>query len=217
MSKLTLSDTLGLANPYLYEPLISETTKAKIDRFGRLVPPTSAILLEKRLAQTDTEVDVCLKMDKTDRGQAFYSGSYPTFAPDSILYNEPAWQRIQQFSALWQQADSPINKYSEHLWLEFDNQELNKNILLPCFFFDLPKGTNQDFTWVTELALPTLYGQAVSPKTKTILDNCVASLPQYAYINYVGTMLSRPDSPVRLCIKSDNRITNRMNQQLISF
>ena len=108
MSKLTLTDTLGLANPYLYQPLISEATKTKLERFGCLLPPTSAILLEKRLTQTDTEVDVCLKMDKTDGGEAFYSGSYTPFAPDSRLYNEAAWQRIQQFSALWQQSDSPI-------------------------------------------------------------------------------------------------------------
>ena len=203
MSKFTLADVIKASESYLYEPIVSATTLSKIKNFSSLITPISAVGFEWRLAEDSTEVDYFIRADKEDGGDLIFAACNPDTSPDASLYNDPLWQRVKQFCQIWIQKNSPLNQQVETIWLEMDNQELDKAQPAPCFFFEVSRQANKNPEWITELALPTLYGQPVPQTTKNTLKNCINHLPKFAHIAYIGTMLSRSTSPIRLCVKME--------------
>ncbi len=203
MSQLTLADVIKISTAHLEKPIVSVETLKKITNFSKLLPATSAIGFEHRLAQDNTEVDFFIRAGKKDGGDKIFAAYNAQTSPHPQLYHSPLWGRIKQFCHIWLQEDYPLNQYIEHIWLEMDNQELDREQPAPCFFFEVSHQANKNYDWITKLALPTLYGQSVPETTKNQIAHCISNLPKYSHIAYIGTMLSRPNSPIRLCIKME--------------
>lgn len=201
MSKFTLADLIAKSQSYLYPPIVSPKTLNKINKFSNLLPPTSAVGLEWRLAEDNTEVDYFIRADHRDEGDKILAGCNPEKTLAISLSNDPIWQRIQQFCQIWIQENSPLNKYVDIIWLEMDNQELDKAAPAPCFFFELLRQATQDPDWITDIALKNLYGNPVALSTKDAIAKCIDHLPEFASLVYIGAMLSRSASPIRLCVK----------------
>ncbi len=201
MSKFTLADLINASEAYLGEPLVSCKTLQKINNFSSLIPPTSVIFFESRLRDNKTEVDYSIPVNKEDGGDAIFAGYNPNKSPDVSLYKHPIWQRVKKFCQIWHKSNTPINQYVTTIWLEMDNHELDKPQPVPCFLFNLSYQATKNPEWITETALTTLYGKSISPAIQTIINNCINNLPKFGYIVYIGTMLSRSTSPIRLCVK----------------
>ncbi len=200
MSKFTLADLIKASLAYLDEPIISAQTLQKINKFSSLIPPTSGIGFEWRLGENKTEVDYFIRGVKEDGGDAIFAGYNPNKSPALSLYKHPSWQRVKKFCQIWQKSNTPINQHVKTIYFEMDNQELDKPQPVPCFFFDLSYQATKNPEWITETALTTLYGKSISPAIQTIINNCINNLPKFGYIVYIGTMLSRSTSPIRLCV-----------------
>lgn len=201
MSKFILADIIKKSKCYLYPPLISAATLDKVNKFSSLIPPISTIGFEWRLTEENTEVDYFIRATKRDGSDRIFAACNPEKSPASFLYDDPTWESVKQFCQIWLEPDSLLNQYVKSIWLEIDNQELNKIQPVPCLFFELSRQAIKETDWITEIALKTLYGKPILSKTKKTIQNCIAHLPEFAMIAYIGTMLSRPTSPIRLCVK----------------
>lgn len=129
--------------------------------------------------------------------------------PEQFL-QQPEWRNINEFSQVWADQTSLLQKHIKCFWLEFDMPESLPTICIPSVFFGperLPEGiaSNEasEYHWLLDTALPLLRGEQLSKKVQYHVLNCIQKIPPTASLFQVGTMLSRSSNDVRLYI---NRI-----------
>ncbi|HZI74186.1 MAG TPA: hypothetical protein VFD73_09220, partial [Gemmatimonadales bacterium] len=123
--------------------------------------------------------------------------------------DEPRWTRIQQFARSWADASSPLSRKVEEVWLEFDvclTQDTPNHT--PSVFFSIgdqdpqepaPRRTPfSECLSAAEEGLQILGGRRTSSATRSTLVECFHRLPSSARILFLGAMISRDTSTVRV-------------------
>ena len=123
------------------------------------------------------------------------------------FFQQPEWRHIAEFSEVWANQTSLLQKHIKCFWLEFDMPETLPTTFIPSVFFGpekLPEGIASNdasqYHWLLDSALPLLRGQQLSKKVQHHVMNCIKKMPTTASLFQVGTMLSRSSNDVRLYI-----------------
>ena len=116
------------------------------------------------------------------------------------------WNNLRLFTNEWCKDGSILNEKIYGLWFEFDmNHEINGLPIPSVFINTLPISNNfslndEQYTWLTEKAIPLLIGEKLSDSVKLNFENCVQNLPNKTFLIDIGFMLSRSNSEIRLML-----------------
>jgi hypothetical protein len=208
IQSLLASNYLSSSEPYIAN-LISKDNFNEILNVARLFPGnlTSFLGFECRLGEYDARADWAfaisgLNGDRYVLANLFKNGYFPGQLLD---YSE--WRQIRDFSKAWIDPNSILSDKVQCFWLEFDMPEESPEIPIPCVFFGpskIPEGASvNDFThyeWLTQIALPLLWGHPISKATESNLKKCIKEMPKYTSLFQVGTLLSRSSNGIRIYI-----------------
>lgn len=182
MTVVTLADHLAAALlPWRVDQALSPAARQTLAGLaGRLPARLSGFFgLECRLGEAAPVADILFRVDAPDERAAL--------AELDPAPGDPVWRRLRAFAAAW---PGP----AERLWLEFDTAA--GPTLLPSVFF----GARRMGDWVFD-ALAGIRGEALPPATIACFGRCRDALPEGGEIFQIGTMLSRPEAFLRLCVR----------------
>jgi hypothetical protein len=184
--------------------LISEQTFKSIERIASMLPGplTEFFGFECPLGTHEEIADFLVCAGAVEGGRSVLAGTSSTSTLASAFADHFVWRRIREFAAHWSNPQSPLYAAVSGIWLEFDMHERPSAIPVPSVFFGserLRRGT--ECSWAIETALPVLNGSPLSDQQRRMIARCVNELPTAAHIFQIGLMLSRPNSPLRLCVR----------------
>ncbi|HEX2210555.1 MAG TPA: hypothetical protein VHG93_22940 [Longimicrobium sp.] len=168
--------------------------------------PAAAVSLfgyEVRLDDASAGSDVLAAASVADGGRAVLAGT----PPHPVLpWEEAGWRSVRRFCAEWADRGSPLWEGADDLWLEWDAADPSAP-RIPSVFFG-PRidtghaaGTPAERTMaVLRAGFGTLMEEGWSPAAAVRARACLDALPEHARVFQAGLMLSRPGSPVRLCV-----------------
>jgi len=131
----------------------------------------------------------------------------------TLFHEDEIWNKIFKFCCKWEERGAIINNKISDIWLEFDNNQMNKELPQACFFFStrnihrrkIGDGNILDIDWLLESALHILINEYLSDRMKKMVKRCIDALPQNGTVFQIGVMLSRKLSEytdrdsIRLC------------------
>lgn len=212
----TLEETLNLVvAPYISSQLISPAHLSHINQVARILPGamTSFFGFECRLGESAPRADFLACINVADGGREILAGQHPTADLPATLFDHPVWQRVRQFSSHWADANSMLYEQADNVWIEFDVDGPPPTIPVPSLFFG-PKGIQSQIVslahsdgafhphqWITQMALPLVLGDVLTPSTEQKLFECFDALPVNAEVFQIGVMLARKSDLVRLCVR----------------
>jgi hypothetical protein len=209
LEKYTPNDYFSLAEPFVSKMLVSQNNFKKIQTIARYFPSglTDFLGFEVRLNGEESQADWALAI--SGRNNARYelakflnNGSLPT-----SYRHTPEWNRILKFTELWTKPNSVLYDKILGAWLEFDMPEHPPEVPIPSVFFNpakikaSAKGKKSDFSWFTQLAIPSLLGHSLKPEVEQNLYESLRKMPKDASLFIVGVMLSRDTSDVRMSVQ----------------
>jgi hypothetical protein len=162
---------------------------------------------ECRLGTRDGAVDwlVCVRPD--GGGRDVLARLHETHLP-AAWRAHPSWRRIFDFAARWASPESALADLVENVWLEFDAGTFGQEAPAPAVFFgarDLraPFAGDRLDRIVAGLVggQAMLRGSEADGAARGGLRRALAALPDGARIFQVGTMLSRSERGLRLCVR----------------
>jgi len=115
---------------------------------------------------------------------------------DSTIVTSPPWQRFRTFCESW--SDSALLRQTSNVWLEFDRSRHSVPVLRPSVFFGVHRA--KDSQRLAEAGVNLLRGGSLPAHLAHALSHCFSALPTNARVFQVGVMLSRKNTPVRLCV-----------------
>lgn len=178
--------------PGLPDGIISAEASARLSKLAALFSDFAAseYIMESCLNAEDAEVDFSFRV-LTEEKECLGDGVKRIhFSP---LAADATWLRIIDFVNYWPQD-------IEDIWLEMDYDEYEKQIPLPCFFFNaerVVKNRNVDYALLFA-ALRLLLSDAQVDLLRDNLVNVIDLLPPDAGLFQIGTMLARNSDRVRI-------------------
>ena len=185
-------------------------SSSALQRLRAAVAPLPAaisdwIYLECRLGETDGAVDAVIEIEEP--GRAILAGECRGAVLPPAFLAHPAWRGVGDLCRAWGDRTSTLHDCIDHIWLELDVpvRRTMESMPVPGVFVcfgELPTATFSADSWHRQslLALEVLRGSPPTGPFTACLDRCLQALPPGAYVPYIGCMLGRPRSPVRLCI-----------------
>ncbi|MBV9389032.1 MAG: hypothetical protein JOZ78_21660 [Chroococcidiopsidaceae cyanobacterium CP_BM_ER_R8_30] len=199
----SLEHSLNQIEPNL-APLIEPNVLEQLKAISRFFPDalTNTYGFEYRLASASSKVDFAIHVNKSEA--AIVAGCHPTQRLPEIFDHHPAWQQIQQFSAVWADPSSLLHYHINNLWLEFDLENaadlpIPGMLFRPSNIYTSPS-IPPKYEWIWKQALPLLLGNTLPTRVETKLIQCLTCLPIPCTVFQVGVMLSRNIQAVRLCL-----------------
>ena len=114
------------------------------------------------------------------------------------------WRRAVAFAKEWAKPGSPLFHGVHNLWFEFDLNRGETADAMPSVFLGsdrLGRSSPEECAWLTDLALPLLFGRELEAEVRAHVTRALGLLPPDARLFQIGLMLSRPSAPVRLCLR----------------
>jgi hypothetical protein len=212
MATGSLTDYLALMEAHVPTALIDAAQWQQIHAIGQFFPSaiTTFFGFECRLGVADAKADFLLCADATEAGRRVLAANAYGIDVSQDLFYHPVWQNLRQFSTNWESEASILYDKVQNVWLEFDTAA-QSNHLFPvpsCFFGPTPLfrspavHTEHPHGWVWQKALPLILGRSLPSSVEAALMQCLACLPEQAYVFQVGVMLSRQWDGVRLCVRN---------------
>jgi hypothetical protein len=208
----TLEDCLHALRGSLSPSLIDEEALAALGRIAAVLPPEfgrAPIFLECPLGTpkpvADLSVSAWTALDGPDALLALSA---------AMEQSEAArWEGMHAFAAEWANPDSQLYTAVDEVWLEFDVDPAGSAIPLPSVFFSPRPGPGSGIgedggqkpadraRSVAVSAVELLTGEALQPARQRLLQLCFDELPPPARVGFVGAMLPRATSDLRLIIQ----------------
>jgi hypothetical protein len=193
--------SLGGCSP---DVLISRPAIEAIENLATALPGalTEFFGFECALGSSEGRADFLICIGAVEGGRAVLAGSHPNVLP-AAFDTHWAWQRIRALAAEWNNPQSPLYDAVSGLWLEFDMEDRPIAIPVPSVFIGSNHlRRNAQCSWLTSLVSPILNGpSATGDEQRQTIARCLEALPPSAHIFQAGWMLSRPGSPMRLCVR----------------
>ncbi len=185
----SLTDYFRLVSPYISDVLVDPQQLSLIQKVAELLPPISPVLLECRLEAGQPQVDLSV-------------GLRPMKLPiRQSLLSYPFWQQVQSFCQDWTRVNSLPYDTVEDMWLEFDLDGAEDNLIQGSWFLSLRTEVFQDKNAGALSKFREIVSYATGAQMDTrlgLVDQCINALPQGAGINQIGAMRSRLGEPLRL-------------------
>lgn len=167
---------------------------------------SSFTLIENHLTKESTLPDFSINIDPCNYSDE--RGLLRSTSIEPVLRDAPEWLRIAEFAKKWEEPDSNYSEHIKDLWLEFDMpHSISNNIPIPSVFLGLNNETSSN-SLNAELVKNTVIegitqitGKKHSSATLIILRRCFEELPPDGELSYIGTMLPRDPSNLRVCVK----------------
>jgi len=193
------------------DELISEENKKVVLKLGDFLPDTFAHFVfgfEKRLFETEGNLDIAVSTSNNLNNCNNFSGIFSFNGILNEVNKENEWHRLHNLSKEWSKADSSLQHLLEVLCLEFDFDSLVKNDFIPSTFLGIEskpnfQNKNQLFERldVFNLGIQILSGEETNPKFFSYMKYLSERIENKLFIFQVGLMLSRRNTPIRICIK----------------
>jgi len=205
-NQATLADTIHGVAPYLSQTLVSASGLSRLDAYAECLPSAITTFF-------GFEIHLDPRLDRTDFALCAFKGedgleilaniaAEPSFS--KCFRQTNAWKKIQSFCRACVNRDTPLNRYINHVWLEFDIDPSTAGCLDPGFFFGFNRTSLTSFwgpslnserlidnVWLFNDALKTLIpGQTLDLWIPT-LAVCLENLPPSLNDLKVGILFSR--------------------------
>ena len=205
----SLRRTLDIVRPHLPKELVSQAAFAKVGTVARHLPAgvTRDIYFECRLAKHASRADLVLGV--------YDPGGLPVM--DVVLCTAPPeGESRSRVSALeeilreWTTPGSTLYKLINHVWLEYDAPrgiarpgDDGTSTTLPSVFLSFRRPFRRANLPLAHVlyAATALGWRAQTDTVSASLRTCFERLPPNVHIEYIGRMLGRPESTLRLCVK----------------
>lgn len=181
----SMADYLNVVTPYLPSELASAEAMSNLQLLAQLLPPFSRAMLEFRLGNGSSPVDLSIFVDRRTLD-----------LPDTLL-THPVWQSLQNFCREWVEPQSFLYRGLRLTGLEFDVGEPFTQVPIPSIFVAWHREMVTDDQALAEI-VPKLPNYPISSTLEARLQQCVNCLPQGAALESIGVMLSRPTQLVRV-------------------
>ena len=123
-----------------------------------------------------------------------------------LVHCDPTWRPLRAFARSWSDPTGVLHDRVANIWLEFDTEQVPASgpVGPPSVFFateDVPGPDRRLPSWCVDTALGVLRGGDLASPERTMLQHCVEQLPAPARVFQVGSMLARPGSGTRICVR----------------
>ncbi|MEP6465955.1 MAG: hypothetical protein ABJB05_06600 [Parafilimonas sp.] len=109
---------------------------------------------------------------------------------------------IINFSEAWCRAESFVFKALINIWFEYDFDNIEKNNLIPNFFYAPQKASHPlAIIAASEIIFKTIAAEAISKKTLAHLLYCLQQLPEGGWVSQIGKMFARNEESLRVFIQ----------------
>ena len=209
LEKLTPKDYFSMAEPFVSKMLVSPDNFKKIQTIATYFPGgvTDFLGFEVRLNGEESQADWALAISGRDNARYALANFLSNGHLPASYKQTPEWNRILNFTQLWTKPNSVLHDKILGAWLEFDMPENPPLVSIPSVFFNPAKikdssmGDPSDFSWFTELAIPSLMGQRLLKEIEQNLNTSIQKMPKNASLFIVGVMLSRKISDIRMSVQ----------------
>jgi hypothetical protein len=192
--------------------LLNSSVKNKFLNLSSYLPDTFSHFLfgyEKILTDELNTMDISISAGNKNENYNFYQVfDFP--AVSEYCLKNIHWQRLRETGRLWNCRDSLLCNNLEVIALEFDSSSLENDIPVPSVFFGIEKIPGRDYHGsdmgcpermnVFLDSLDTVSG-GISVSHKKALSDIQAKAADRFYISQAGLMLSRTNSPLKICLK----------------
>lgn len=198
---------------YCPDQLITKSNKQVLLNLAGKLPDTFARFLfgyEKDLLDDSGELDISVSIN--NKNPLYNFGS--CFKHQEIIKLCEAfgqWQKLKNLSDEWLKQDELLYKYLEMIALEFDFSRLKENNFVPSVFLgieSIPYLGNPNYkaelferTKVFISSIEILSGIIPDRRITGYIDEITNKSVNLFHIFQAGLMLSRDNSPVRICIR----------------
>lgn len=212
----SLAGTLETVAPHVPPALVPPSAWSRVLSAARCMPAplTDWIYLECRLLTgAPHQVDLIWRLSTAGRDLLVNRDTDVTSLEQLA---GPHWGRLHDLCRRWADPGSVLHRAIDYLWLEFDlaagADGSPSHIPLPGVFVDFADdpGTRRSCTepgGVLELVLEILHAGPFAQSTTQRLRECLAKIPDGAYVPCVGYFSSRNGEAVRLCVANLDDIT----------
>lgn len=182
------------------EALVPTTDRQIIGRGIGPVPAGSAMIVERSLGPDVPCVELSLCTIRGDGSDAILAGHHHERDLPPIWLEEPVWRSIRDHYRHWMERGSVLQQHVQSTWLEFDRDQLACRCSLPSIFLgfrDISRNCRQS---VHDIILDRFVAPAARAQVGAAMNRVLSSLPARAELRFVGVMLPRDQTRVRLCI-----------------
>lgn len=123
-----------------------------------------------------------------------------------LIHCDPSWRSLRDFARSWSDPTGVLHDRVANIWLEFDTEQVPASgaVAPPNIFLatkEIPGPDRRMPSWCVDTALGVLRGGGLASAERTTLQHCVEQLPAPARVFQVGSMLARPGSGTRICVR----------------
>lgn len=196
---LSLENYLLAIEEHLPTMLVSSVAFSDIRAIARELPPATGACFECRLgeaAAADADFLVCV-----DGVLDTLAGRNASAKLNDTIATSSPWQRFRAFCE--GRSNSALLRQTSNIWLEFDSSRHSVPVSRPSVFFGLNR--IKDRQRVAEAGLRLLRGGPLPKQLAHTLSLCFSALPNNARVFQIGVMLSRTNTPIRVCVGGISR------------
>jgi hypothetical protein len=198
---LSLAHTLDALAGYLPDVLVPAGGYRGAREVAAQLPAalTRWTYLECRLGGRPGPVDLIVEIDAA--GRDILTGANRALAPGRGLEADPAWARVVEVCRRWADPASPLRRWVECLWLEFDAGPAPARPGVFIGFAPCARGEGSADERCARVAhaLEALLGAPLGRVRLDALRRCHRHLPDGASVLYAGSLLPRGDGALRVC------------------
>jgi hypothetical protein len=191
--------------PYLPSALVSAQCLQQILHATRNLPGALGLgpfMVECGLDE-EPVADFSVAVLESRDGPALLSAVQPS-EPAPAGPDADAWRRIHHLARCWRNPTSLLGRVLHQVWLEFDvGLTRGGNGRAPSVFAGIGPGV--DAVPVARDLLDVLLGERSPRATPAALSDCIRRLPPGSSVLFVGAMLSRGTTAVRLVASTTGR------------
>ena len=208
-----LEISLGHFSPVL----ISKSNKQVLLNLASCLPEMfakSLFIYEKKLLDDSGESDLSVFASTNNSALDNFNTIFEFPKIAEYTAKSIPWQRIKNLGDILSNNNSRLSEYLEMAVLEFDSASLSQPIIIPSVFLSIESVMNRnELNYQYELferssvyieGLEILSGKKLDKGTRRFIEDITKKSIGNFDIFSAGLMLSRNESPVKICIKSVN-------------
>ena len=155
---------------------------------------TNRYVLEMPLDEDPEPVDFSVQLVHREMGPEILAHVAEKLGADE----DPAWQAARRIACAWADPQSAIGKYVPDLWLEFDL--FSAHPVSPNLFVHVMDERIDKFWAIYRALVACIPEKEKNTNSFPLISRCVSALPENRRITWLGIMLPRPGSTLRLCV-----------------
>jgi hypothetical protein len=210
--KSSLSDYISIIQKRVNSSLISEESFDDIKKITNLFPCgiTSLFGFECELGNVKPDADFLFAFNTQYIGNLFFNNKNNILSKN--YFDNKLWQKIQCFIDETICDNSTLYDKISIIWFEFDIKKNLAQMHAPSLFFffnDILKKKfynlskekkHNSYIETIEKSLTILKGADFFNKIKNNIEILISQMPEKSCLFQLGTMFSRPNETIRLCI-----------------